>query len=592
MFRFFCLTFGLTTLISAQTLRQAGAQRALLMGAAADADEFGISNRLLDPMYAATLSSQYNMLEPENAMKWNPIHPSQNTYNFGPGDKLVAFAQANHMRTRGHNLCWWSFNPGWVTALAASATPATMASVLQDHITTVVTHYRGQVFAWDVVNEALSDSQSATGITLKNSIWYNQPGIGSTGTGYIEQAFQWAHAADPDALLFYNEYNVEAPGAKFNAMVAMVKDFVARGVPIHGVGIQMHIDTSGYPSSAGLAQNIRQVTALGLQVHITEMDVRLPVDSNGVATAAAQQAQAQTYQRILTVCLQNPGCTAFQTWGFTDKYSWIPGSYPGLGAALPFDASYQPKPAVDAMVTALESVPPVLIGANMVNAASYAGGAVAPGELVTLFGANYGPPTLVPAQLDSKGLVSSTLGGTQVFFDGIPAPLIYAVAGQVSVVVPYEVAGKQQTVVQYAYNGVKSNSATIPVVASAPAIFAVNAAGSGQGLVINQDASLNSAANPAAGGSIVAVLATGGGTVEGGATDGELAPAAGNQSLPVSAAIGGVPANVAYSGPAPGEVNGVMQVNLTVPPGLSGAQPLVITVGGVASQTGITLAVK
>ncbi len=578
--------------MSAQTLRQAGPERALLMGAAADADEFGISNRLLDPMYASTLSPQYNMLEPENAMKWNPIHPSQNTYNWGPGDLLVAFAQANKMRTRGHNLCWWSYNPTWVTTLAASATPATMASVLQDHITTVVTHYKGRVFAWDVVNEALSDSQSATGITLKNSIWYNQPGIGSTGTGYIEQAFQWAHAADPDALLFYNEYNVEAPGAKFNAMLAMVKDFVARGVPIHGVGIQMHIDTSGYPSSAGLAQNVQQLTALGLQVHITEMDVRLPVDSSGVATAAALQAQALTYQRILTVCLQNPGCTAFQTWGFTDKYSWIPGSYPGLGAALPFDTSYQAKPAVDAMVTALESVPPVLIGANMVNAASYAGGAVAPGELVTLFGANYGPPTLVPAQLDSKGLVSSTLSGAQVLFDGIPAPLIYAVAGQVSAVVPYEVAGQQQTVVQYVYSGVKSNAVTIPVVASAPAIFAVNAAGSGPGLVINQDGSLNRAANPAAGGSIVTVLATGGGTVAGGATDGELAPAAGNQTLPVTATIGGVPATVAYSGPAPGEVNGVMQVNLTVPSGLTGTQALRITVGGAQSQSGITIAVK
>jgi endo-1,4-beta-xylanase len=590
--RCFTLILLAATLLPAQTLRQAGAQRALLMGAAADADEFGASNRLLEPGYAATLGSQYNMLEAENAMKWNPIHPSQNTYNFSPGDKLVAFAQAHQMAVRGHNLCWWSFNPTWVTTLAATATPATMAGVLQDHITTVVTHYKGQVFAWDVVNEALSDSQSATGIALRNSVWLNQPGIGATGTGYIEQAFRWAHEADPNALLFYNEYSVEAPGAKFNAMLAMVKDFVARGVPIHGVGLQMHISASGSPSSAGLAQNIQQLTALGLQVHITEMDVKLPVNSSGIASAADLQAQAQTYQRILTVCLQNPGCTAFQTWGFTDKYSWIPGSYPGFGAALPFDATYQSKPAVDSMLSALQSVPPVLNAANLVNAASYQGGAVAPGELVTLFQANYGPATLVPPQLDSNGLVSSNLGGTQIFFDGTAAPLIYALAGQASAVVPYGVSGKQQTVVQYQYNGVNSNTVTIPVAPSAPAIFSTDASGAGPGAVLNQDFSLNTAASPAAGGSVITVFATGGGTIQGGATDGALAPAAGNQTLPVTATIGGATANVAYAGPAPGEVNGVMQVNLTVPASMTGAQPLILTVGGVTSQSGITVAVK
>jgi uncharacterized protein (TIGR03437 family) len=579
--------------LSAQTLRQAGAQRALLMGAAADADEFGNPDPLvLEPLYASTLGTQYSMLEPENAMKWNPIHPAQTTYNFQPGDELVAFAQAHQMQIRGHNLCWEAYNPTWVNTLAMTATPATMSAVLQDHINTVVTHYQGKLFAWDVVNEAVSDTQGATGTAMKDSIWYNQPGIGLTGTGYVEQAFRWAHTADPNALLFYNDYNIEDSGAKFNAVYAMVKDFVTRGVPINGVGIQMHITTGTYPSTAGLTKNIQQLTALGLQVHITEMDVRIPVDSNGNATAADLQAQAQTYQRILTVCLQNPGCTAFQTWGFTDKHSWIPGSYPGFGAALPFDANYQPKPAFNSMVSALQTVPPVLNSGAIVNAASYKGGAVAPGELVTIFQANLGPGTLVGAQLDSNGLVSSNLSGAQIFFDGRAAPLIYAVAGQISAVVPYEVSGKQQTVVQYSYNGVVSNNATVPVAASAPAIFTQDASGSGPGLVLNGGTSLNTAANPATGGSIVAVLATGGGTIMGGATDGALAPGVGNQTLPVSATIGGITAPVGYSGPAPGEVNGVMQVNLTVPAGMTGAQPLVIFVGSVASQSGVTVAVK
>lgn len=583
-----------TTLLSAQTtLQQAASQRALLMGAAADASEFGEPDPLkLEPAYAATLSTQYNMLEPENAMKWNPIHPAQNTYNWAPADELVAFAQAHQMQVRGHNLCWWSYNPAWVTTLAATATPDTMAGVLKDHINQVVTHYKGQVFAWDVVNEAVSDTQTGTGTVLKNSIWYNQPGIGLTGTGYVEQALRWAHDADPNALLFYNDYNIEAPGAKFNAVYAMVKDFVARGVPIQGVGIQMHIDTSGYPSSTGLAQNIQQLTALGLQVHITEMDVRIQVDSSGNASQANLQAQAQTYQRILTVCLQNPGCTAFQTWGFTDKHSWIPGSYPGFGAALPFDASYQSKPAVNAMIGALQTVAPTLNASALVNAASYQGGAVAPGEVVTLFQANYGPGNLVGAQIDNNGLVSSNLAGAQLFFDGVAAPLIYALAGQVSAVVPYEVAGKQQTVVQYEYNGVLSNTATVPVAQSAPAIFAADATGTGPGAILNQDNKLNTASNPAHSGTVIQVFATGGGTVKGGAADGALASGAGSQTLAVTATIGGLRAAVTYAGPAPDEVNGVLQVDVTVPAGLTGAQPLIITVGTAASQSGITVYIQ
>jgi endo-1,4-beta-xylanase len=590
----FAVIFACAALLPAQstTLRQAGAQRALLMGAAADASEESPDPLTTEPLYASTLGTQYSMLEPENNMKWATIHPAQTTYNFQPGDELVAFAQAHQMQTRGHNLCWEVYNPAWVNTLAMTATPATMSAVLQDHINTVVTHYKGQVFAWDVVNEAVSDTQTGTGTVMKDSIWYDQPGIGLTGTGYVEQALRWAHAADPNALLFYNDYNIEDSGAKFNAVYAMVKDFVTRGVPINGVGIQMHIDTSGYPSTAGLTKNIQQLTALGLQVHITEMDVRIQVDSNGNATAANLQAQAQTYQRILTVCLQNPGCTAFQTWGFTDAHSWIPGSYPGFGDALPFDVNYQPKAAFNSLIGALQTVPPTLNGAAIVNAASYQGGGVAPGELVAIFQADFGPGTLVGAQLDSNGLVSSNLSGTQVFFDGKAAPLIYALAGQVSAVVPYEVSGKQQTVVQYSYNGAVSNNATVPVFASAPAIFSQNQTGTGPGLVVNSDGTLNTAANPAPGGSIIAILATGGGTIVGGATDGAIAPAAGNQTLPVKATIGGVPAEVVYAGPAPGEVNGVMQVNLGVPTGLTGAQPLVITVGGIASQSGVTVAVK
>ncbi len=337
------------------TLRGAAAARPLLVSAAADGADVSPDPLVYDPAYAVTLSGQFNTLEAENAMKWGGLHPnppgSANEYNFSVGDELVRFAQANGMLVRGHNLLWHTDNPGWLTNGGYSS--AQLYTILQNHITTVVNHYKGQVFAWDAVNEAMGDNG-----TLRDSIWYDQPGIGLTGTAYVEQAFRWAHAADPNALLFYNDYSIEdqycyngvssGPGTKFPAMYNMLADFVARGVPVHGVGFQMHIDANGCPTTAVLADHFQKIAALGLQVHITEMDVQIPDTS-----ASSLQAQAQTYQRILNICLQNPACTAFQTWGFTDKHTWLPAHFP-----LPFDTTYQPKPAFTALLNTLNTAPP------------------------------------------------------------------------------------------------------------------------------------------------------------------------------------------------------------------------------------------
>ena len=592
---------GTAPLAGQTTLRQAASARAIPIGAAASADEYGSPDLLKNPAYANLLSSQYSMLEPGNAMKWDVTQPTQTTFNFQPGDELVAFAQANGMRVRGHNLCWHTQFPSWLAPYAARATPAQMATLLENHITTEVSHFKGQVFAWDVVNEAFNDPSGSAVPGLRDSIWYDQPGIGQSGTGYIEQAFRWAHVADPNALLFYNDYSIEGPGAKFTAVYNMVQDFVQRGVPIHGVGFEMHLMANGYPSAAGLAQNMQQLAALGLQVHITEMDVRLPVDSNGNASAANLQAQAQVYQTIMTVCLQQPNCTAFQVWGVSYADSWIPGFFPGYGAALPFDKNDQPTAAFNALVTAMQTTAPVLNADNVVNAAGYQGGAVAPGEIVTIYGANYGPADLVDYQLDASGKFSTSLAGVEVLFDGVPAPLVYARVGQVSAIVPFGVAGKQQTAVQYQYNpgngAVASNTATMPVTAAAPAIFAFDATGSGPGAILNVDYKVNSASNPVAAAGVIQVFGTGGGAIVGGATDGALAPgAAALATQPVTATIGGVAAFVGYAGAAPGLVNGAMQVNLTIPPGLTpGPQPVVLTVGTAASQKGIkgiTVAVK
>jgi endo-1,4-beta-xylanase len=210
-----------------------------------------------------------------------------------------------------------------------------------------VRHFAGQVYAWDVVNEAFNDDG-----TLRHTIWSDKPGLASPGTGYIEQAFRWAHAADPAATLFYNDYSAEPLNAKSDAIYKMAQDFKSRGVPLDGIGLQMHL-TAQPPPFSSMEANIKRLTDLGLEVQITELDVRLPVDATGAASAADLATESRIYRQVAALCLGSARCTALQTWGFTDKYSWIPGEYHGLGAALEFDFHYAPKPACDALREAL-----------------------------------------------------------------------------------------------------------------------------------------------------------------------------------------------------------------------------------------------
>jgi endo-1,4-beta-xylanase len=320
-------------------LRQAADQTHVLVGAAARPSLFSEAG------YSATLAREFNMVEAEDGMKWWVVRQQPGNFDFHDGDEVVRFAQAHGMKVRGHCLVWDHNNPDWLAQ--GHFTPGQMSRMLQEHITTMMKHYAGQVFAWDVVNEALDENGH-----FKNSPWYNQPGIGLSGKGpaYIEQAFRWAHEADPQALLFYNENGGEGLNQKSDAIYAMVKDFRHRGVPIDGVGLQMHIAEPDFDTNA-LAINIARITALGLQVHITELDVALPLDTPGAIREDDLVHQANVYRRVVRACLQSPGCTAIQTWGFTDKYSWIGYHSRGTrGAALPFDRSYKPKPAYDAIL--------------------------------------------------------------------------------------------------------------------------------------------------------------------------------------------------------------------------------------------------
>jgi endo-1,4-beta-xylanase len=322
----------------AQSLRQDAEVANVLVGTAIR------PSQLSERAYASTLAREFNMVEPEDAMKWWVLHPDAAQYDFRQGDEVVRFAQANQMKIRGHCLVWGRNNPNWL--IQGHYTTRQLSRILREHIFNVMKHYEGQVFAWDVVNEALNENGY-----LRDSLWYNQPGIGMSkkGTAYIEQAFRWAHKADPHALLFYNEAEGEGLNRKSDAIYVMVKDFKRRGVPISGVGLQMHIPALT-ADIAGITANIARLTALGLQVHITELDVSLPVNSAGMAGNEDLKLQADVFRGIVRACLNSSGCTAIQTWGFTDKYSWIGSHSRGArGQALPFDRTYQPKAAYRAL---------------------------------------------------------------------------------------------------------------------------------------------------------------------------------------------------------------------------------------------------
>ncbi len=338
-----CLLF-LASPVSEPTLRSAAEKSHRLIGTAVRPALFS------ETAYSETLSREFNLVEPEDAMKWSVVRRSQIAFDFTGADQIVEYARVHSMKVRGHCLVWDHDNPDWLNRGAYS--PQQLSRILEEHIRTEVARYAGRVFAWDVVNEALDENGN-----LRDSIWYNRPGVRfhDDGPAYIEQAFRWAHAADPAALLFYNEAEAEGMNRKSDAVYAMMNNFKQRGVPINGVGLQMHLSNFDFDTSA-LAANISRLTELGLQVHLTELDISLPVDSAGRALPADLQKQADLYGHIVKTCLQNPGCTAIQTWGFTDKYSWIGShSHQTRGAALPFDRAYRPKPAYDAIIAGLSA---------------------------------------------------------------------------------------------------------------------------------------------------------------------------------------------------------------------------------------------
>jgi endo-1,4-beta-xylanase len=330
------------------TLGSAAAAHGIKIGTAAD------SAFLSESQYSTVLGSEFSQLEPENEMKFGLVHPRPNTdpnpYDFSGADALVAFAQSHNLVVRGHTFVWHNEVPAWLTdgINNGNIDSTELSSILQGHIQAVAAHYAGKVYAWDVVNEAFNDNG-----TVRDTLWYDQPGIGFAGQGtqYIEQALNWAHAADPNAKLFYNDYNDETLNPKSDAIFAMATDFKNRGVPLAGIGFQMHVDLSfDNPTTlTSFTNNLARFAALGMELHITELDIRLQSSD-----PASFNAQAHLYGEIASICVQQPACKVIQTWGFTDAHSWIPTFIPGWGWGLPWDANYQKKPAYNAILNALQ----------------------------------------------------------------------------------------------------------------------------------------------------------------------------------------------------------------------------------------------
>jgi endo-1,4-beta-xylanase len=318
------------------SLKEHAAARGFLFGCA-------VNTRALasDQAYANLVREQSNIIVAENAMKWGPLRPTMDTYKFDDADALVAFAERNKIKVRGHNLCWHRQLPAW---FQAQATTTNARSLLASHIEQVAGRYAGRMHSWDVVNEAILPTDGrADG--LRDSPW-----LRLIGDDYIELAFQTARNADPQALLTYNDYGMEGEGAaserKREDVLILLRRLKARHVPVDAVGIQSHI-TAGHTYGPGLLRFMAEARGMDLQVFLTEMDVNdreWPADDN-----VRDAAVAEAYGGYLDQTLRDPSVRAVLTWGITDRWTWLNGENSRKDKlperCLPFDAQGAPVKA-------------------------------------------------------------------------------------------------------------------------------------------------------------------------------------------------------------------------------------------------------
>ncbi|MFG2652474.1 endo-1,4-beta-xylanase [Streptomyces sp. NPDC048436] len=322
------LTGGPATAAQQDTLHELAAAQGKYFGSATDNPE------LPDAAYSAILGSEFGQITPGNSMKWDTTEPVQGQFDFAKGDVITDFAAQHGQTVRGHTLVWHSQLPGWVGALPSARVEAAMTR----HVTEEAAHYRGEVTAWDVVNEPFNEDG-----TFRSSPFYT-----AMGSDYIATALRAAHAADPDAELYLNDYNIEGLGAKSDAMYTLVKELLDEGVPLDGVGMQAHLAVQyGFPNQ--MRANMQRFADLGLDVAVTELDVRMELPADAAKTAT----QSSYYRQVVETCLAVERCIGITVWDYTDKYSWVPSTFPGQGSANLYDENLLPKPAHSAVRTAL-----------------------------------------------------------------------------------------------------------------------------------------------------------------------------------------------------------------------------------------------
>lgn len=294
-----------------------------------------------DLQYRRLASDKFNLLTPENDMKFGVIEQRQGTFDFSHADAIMAFAKANGLWVRGHTLVWGQDLPDWL--VNGHFTRQQAMDILKTYILTVVGHFKGQVIAWDVVNEAMDGSQ------LKNTFW-----LQTIGPDYIALAFEWAHQADPQAALFYNDWGDDEAGPKFDAILSMVNTLRSQGAHVDGVGMETHIGFGSTFKPEDVKTNMQRLKAAGLDVEVSEMDVQLgglPGD-----TSAKLQEQANIFGRMAAICMAAGNCRSFTVWGVCDRYTWLSQVVASPQQPLLFDANYQPKPAYATVVNALGGV--------------------------------------------------------------------------------------------------------------------------------------------------------------------------------------------------------------------------------------------
>jgi endo-1,4-beta-xylanase len=299
-----------------------------------------------NPLYRTTVIKQFNSITAENAMKFGKLHPADGVFRWGDADELVDFAYNNNLRIHGHTLIWSANNPKWINDY--QGTRQDWKQLLKTHIQTIVKHFKGKVLSWDVVNEAFNDNG-----TYKNSVW-----LKNIGPEYIALAFQYAHEADPAALLFYNDYGHEYGGRKVESILKMVNEFKRNKVPIHGLGLQMHIVVR--MSNGAVAKSIQVASNTGLLVHISELEisVRYKMPKSFLLSDSLAQEQADKYKAIFLAFRKIPKRQQFgiTTWNVGDKDAFRNSAGKNYDHPMMFDVNYEPKQAFKSVINAMSGV--------------------------------------------------------------------------------------------------------------------------------------------------------------------------------------------------------------------------------------------